>query len=1128
MDKGQSSVIEKETNFWRNYLQNWVFTEIPRRNQIAKKNEENPVHKNVALTKELSSKVIELSNKVQVPIKQICLACHCKVLSVLAGNLDITTGYRKEISQGELVPLRVKCEAGTWATFIKNIGGIEDEMLSYRNTPFSQIQKELELSGTLFETNFEFKQVNGLTEKILKSNSKSKNKDMVLSSKFLYDTKEHSLVLQLSYDSASLPLDQIENIGEYYANTLSLMTKSESALHQKQSILSTKEQQILLEGFNDTYVEYPSEKTFVQLFEAQVENTPDAIAVQFENVEWSYSQLNSYANQLAGQLTKNALITEDAIVVVMERHHLWMATVLGILKAGGVYVPVRPDWPENRKSTIIKKTKARFVIVDTGSEKALIKVSKTIDETPKVIVVEKILEEGLNVKNPSIKANPDNLSYIIFTSGSTGEPKGAMIEHKGMLNHLYSKVNDLKLTSSDVIAQNSSQSFDISVWQLISGLLVGAKTVIYSDELILHIHEFLKEVKKDQITILELVPSYLEILLHPNNIGKIAFEKITYLLITGEPLKIGLVDAWFNDFQIPLVNAYGPTEASDDITHHFIYEPPRDNLVPVGTPIQNLNIYVVDDFDQLAPIGTKGQVYVSGVGVGRGYIGDLEKTKAVFTTDHFKSSGQTKLYKTGDVGSWTTDGILHLYGRQDNQIKLNGYRIDLGEIEQCISRQKGIAANATILKDNQLHAFLVLDKDIQNQKKQINCSREELKKDLPAYMIPHKFHVLENLPVTPNGKIDRKALSNIFIASKIEISFTAPRTADEKLLTTIWKECLRLDEVDIHADFFELGGHSTLALKIASMVEQHTGKQLPMSSFVQQRTIAELAQILSEQKVSVELRCLVPFKEKGTKTPIYMVHGGELNVMFYKDLAECLDDDQPVYALQGKGLNGEATPPESMEEIVSTYIQEIVEANPSGPYALAGFCLGGFIAYEMARELKAMGKKVTLVAAFDTIVEPHFLRSGQMAKRLLAKLYRLKHYLYIGFRMFTNKKNFLERLQLEKERFSNSNREKEPEPIQTSESSGKAIAAYGIAELNYQITPQDIVVDVFKAVNSVQYVHEPKFLGWKKVGVKSIQVHEVKGNQSTMFLRPNVEDFGHRLQYVLDNYGTTSGHFKLI
>jgi amino acid adenylation domain-containing protein len=762
----ESKKPKEALKFWDEKLNNSIFTDIPRWSN-AKLSAISTV--NTKLPEELTANLINLNGRIKTSLKSVLLASHCKVLSVLSGNIDITTGYEitAKNEDGEFkntLPLRVFCEQGSWVELIQKIEREEKEIFPFLNFYLTDLKQGLKLSKKLFETTFSFSNSSKylVSNELSELNKKTGEKlDFAFATNFSYQIDTKTLMLSIEYNANEFSNEQINIICSYYINTLKLMASNGMAEHQEQSILSKNEREQLLEGFNNNKVTFPIEKTFIDLFEEQVLNFPNSIAVKYENIEFTYDELNNYTNKLANYLIENNINIEDSVVVVMERNHLWMAAVLGIMKAGGVYVPVRPDWPDSRKNTIIQKTKAKFIIVDDKNEETLFPVIQKEENKPTLINLDILLKNISEEENPLVRLKPDNLAYIIFTSGSTGEPKGAMIEHKGMLNHLFSKVNDLNLVNTDIIAQNSSQSFDISVWQLISGLLVGAKTVIYSDDLILDIISFLNEVKKDKITILELVPSYMKIVLQLSKPNSTTFDNIKYLLVTGEPLKIGLVTTWFNFFKIPLVNAYGPTEASDDITHHFMYETPKGGIVPVGKTIQNLNIYVVDSFGQLAPIGTKGQVYVSGVGVGRGYIGDLDKTKEVFTNDHLKPLENLKLYKTGDIGSWTNEGILHLFGREDNQIKLNGYRIDLGEIEQCLSKQNGVLGNAVLLKNKQLHAFLVFEGEIKNNQNLIEQCKTELKKNIPHYMIPRKFHILQKLPLTQNGKIDRKALQEI-------------------------------------------------------------------------------------------------------------------------------------------------------------------------------------------------------------------------------------------------------------------------------------------------------------------------------------------------------------------------------
>ena len=572
---------EKSLNsnqFWTNFLNGALFSEIPR-DVIGGEEQFKTEQYIVELPNEITTKIHDLNTDTDFDIEDVLLTVHCKTVSVLSGNTDITTGYYyalgDEKSLKTTLPLRIDFKAGKWSDLIKTVKGIKSEILLYSDNPLEQIEKDINSNGKIFETAFQF-----LNQAIGNEIVKLEAHDLCFLTQWSFSKSDKKSILIINYDSSALSKDYIKRIAGYYISALESILSDIGVSHELQCILSQEEKQILLEGFNDNAVVYPAEKTFVQLFEEQAYQRPNAIAVQFENIEWTYEKLNNKANRLANQLISEKLKIEDAVVVIMDRTADWMVTVLGILKAGGVYVPVRPDWPENRKRIVIKKTNAKFVITDSKNEAENIKMLATDKAQLKLCNIEALINKDGKEDNPVVGLTPDNLSYIIFTSGSTGEPKGAMIEHKGMLNHLYSKVNDLELVATDIVAQNSSQSFDISVWQLISGLLVGAKTVIYSDEHILNVNGFLKAIKNDHITILELVPSYLEVLLNPGNRQNIAFEAIRYLLITGEPLKIGLVTEWFRYFKdIPLVNAYGPTEASDDITHHFMFDVPNDKLV---------------------------------------------------------------------------------------------------------------------------------------------------------------------------------------------------------------------------------------------------------------------------------------------------------------------------------------------------------------------------------------------------------------------------------------------------------------------------------------------------------------------------------------------------------------------
>ncbi|MFB6367876.1 amino acid adenylation domain-containing protein, partial [Paenibacillus elgii] len=359
--------------------------------------------------------------------------------------------------------------------------------------------------------------------------------------------------------------------------------------------------------------------------------------------------------------------------------------------------------------------------------------------------------------NPPGTGKPEDLSYVIYTSGSTGKPKGAMVEQRGMLNHLYAKIHDFGITEASVIAQNASHCFDISVWQMFSALVTGGRVVIYPTESTLDAESFMEQVLRDGITVLEVVPSYLSVLLEPGT-GN-GLERLELLVVTGEAVKPAVVSQWFARYPgIRLANAYGPTEASDDITHYVMDRDEGRSSIPVGRPVQNMTIYIVDEGGHLCPVGVKGEIWVAGVGVGRGYLHQEEKTRQAFGEDPFAPERGVRLYKTGDVGRWLEDGNIEFLGRKDDQVKIRGYRIELGEVENRLAELEGVKDSAVIARSREGREAYICAYVTGPGETEGTAIKERLRKSLPEYMIPEYVVVLEKLPLTRNGKVDRKAL----------------------------------------------------------------------------------------------------------------------------------------------------------------------------------------------------------------------------------------------------------------------------------------------------------------------------------------------------------------------------------
>lgn len=567
-------------------------------------------------------------------------------------------------------------------------------------------------------------------------------------------------------------------------------------------IFSEKEKAIL-SRFNATAEHYPLDSTVVALWEEQVRNTPGSIAVKCEDVILDYSELNKRANRLAVYLVQTHHVAKgDMVVVKMERSEWLLVSMLAIYKAGAVYVPVDPEYPESRIEYILADCNCKVMIDEAELGKFHLQA------------------EMLPDSNPLLAAIPADLAYVIYTSGSTGKPKGVMVEHLGMLNHLFAKRTFLQMNASTCIIQNASQSFDISVWQFLAALLCGGSVIIYQQELVTDPAEMLVRLEDDKPSVLELVPSYLSVMLDLCEAGQLGY--LQYLMVTGEELKPSLVRRWFDHFPgIKLVNAYGPTEASDDITHYLMHGYSGEQLIPVGRTVANLQIYITDEQMHLCPMGVKGEICVSGPGVGRGYLNNELKTSEQFREDPFNEKKGIRMYKTGDVGRYREDGNIEFFGRKDDQVKIRGNRIELGEIERAILDCTDVEAVAVIVlpgndMEKELAAYLVTSNDGDT-----GDIRNALAGQLPAYMIPAFFIRLKALPLTHNGKVDRnKLLAISALQSQQRAEIVLPRNITEQRLLQIWKTLLGREHISVKDNFFELGGHSLKATRLASMIHR--------------------------------------------------------------------------------------------------------------------------------------------------------------------------------------------------------------------------------------------------------------------------------------------------------------------
>jgi amino acid adenylation domain-containing protein len=728
---------------------------------------------------------------------------------------------------------------------------------AHQELPFEKLVETLQPSRDLshapiFQVLFELQnapagalELPGLTLRQLPSDSGTAKFDLNLS---LTESAE-GLAGLVEYNTDLFDAATIDRLIGHYQRILSAAVSEPERPIGALALLSDAER-AQFERWNQTARSYPAASTLAELFEAQVARTPEATAVVFasggERVErLSYAELNQRANVLAQRLIAAGVGSNQVVGILAERGVHFLAATLAIFKAGGAYLPLDPNYPAARVRQVLAQSGVARVLVTEPLRPQLAAALALMDAArPAIITLDATLAHG-SAPNPPRRSAPDDLAYVIYTSGSTGLPKGALVEQRGMINHIFAKIEDLSLTAADRIAQNASQCFDISIWQLFTALLLGGQVHIYDDAIAHDPAALIAATQQHGTTILEIVPSFLRTLLLDQ--ARQPLPALRWLILTGEALPPDVCRQWLAHYPaIPILNAYGPTECSDDVTHHAITAAPAAHLaqLPIGKPVANMRAYVLDRAGALAPLGVAGELYIGGVGVGRGYLNDPRRTAEVFTPDPFGPEPGARLYKTGDLVRWLADGTIEFLGRIDHQVKIRGFRIELGEIEAVLNQRADVSDAAVVAREetpgNQyLVAYVVLD-----QTTTLDELRAEVQTRLPGYMVPSVWLELTALPLTANGKLDRKALPAPVRGAASNTAFVAPRNDLELALATIWGEILGRERIGVHDDFFTIGGHSLLATQVVSRIRTIFKLDLPLRVIFEATTIAQLSEAL--------------------------------------------------------------------------------------------------------------------------------------------------------------------------------------------------------------------------------------------------------------------------------------------
>ncbi|MFD5862175.1 non-ribosomal peptide synthetase [Streptomyces chartreusis] len=820
--------------FWRGVLGAGGVTTIPR--WTADPAVRVAEHE-TTLTGELTAALSRLADELAVPLRSLLLAAHAKVLAALSGEHEVTTGY-VPVPAGRPLPCRLSVAPDSWRTLVLHTHRAESELLRHKDFPVDGLRQELGLPGPSGEAVFDPHGAGGE----LAGNA-------VLRVEFPRGGRR---TLRLRYRTDALDRAGAARIAGYHLTALTLLAADPDATHGRQSLLSAEERRFQLEGLAGPRRELPDRRVH-ELFEERVRAHPDAIAVVCGERRWTYRELNARANRLARALPARGLHREGVVAVVMERDLDWAAAVLAVLKAGGVYLPVEPHFPAERITTMLSRAGCRLVLTEPGSTTTL---DRALDALPEVraLSVDEACTEGHPDTDPGVGVAPDQLAYIYFTSGSTGEPKGAMCEHAGMLNHICAKIDDLGIGEGRTVAQTAPQCFDISLWQLAAALLAGGRTLIVEQDAILDVPRFVETITRGGVDVLQVVPSYLDAVVSYLERRPRALPDLRCVSVTGEALKKELVQRWFAVAPgIRLVNAYGLTETSDDTNHEVMDRAPDGERVPLGSPIGNVHVYVVDEHLSPVPLGAPGAIVFAGVCVGRGYVNDPGRTRQSFMADPHHAG--LRLYRGGDYGRWAPGGKLEFLGRQDNQVKIRGFRIEIGEVESALLRVPGVRDGAVVAVEGagqggRLVAFYRAEGPLED-----GVLRDRLGRSLPDYMVPSEFHRQRSLPVTANGKVDRKALTALAArlgaaAPDAGSDGTAgedrgtPRAPTELRLAGLWAQVLDVpqDKIRRQDHFFDRGGTSLAAVRLAIALD----RAVDIKDITRHPVLADLARVLDD------------------------------------------------------------------------------------------------------------------------------------------------------------------------------------------------------------------------------------------------------------------------------------------
>jgi len=1162
----QGAVLTAQLDYWRQQLNGApalleLPTDRPRPSVQTHRGSFVRVHLPVNLTQQLD----RLSEQQGVTLYMLLLAGWSILLSRYSGQEDLVIGSpianRSQVEIESLIgffvnTLALRIDLSGNPTFLELLQQVKATTLgayAHQDVPFEKLVQELDVErdlsyNPLFQVMLTWQNVpresvalSDVTFKALKSEKQMAKFDMTLR----LTQRADGIVGRWEYNSDLFDTSTIERMSGHFAMLLQRMVAQPETPVQQLPLLTERERQQLFVEWNSTTVPFPADKTVVHLFEEQTQRTSDATSVIYEKTRLTYRELNARANQLAHFLIDLGGSEEVRIASYLERSQKLPLVVLAIWKAGAIHVPLTPNLPAERTRSILTQAEVSYVLTEKDFAENLPLTAA------QVLNYDKLPLDNYPETNPNRGIAPDQLAHIVFTSGSTGQPKGILTTHRGIVNYLTFLIETYQLGTKQMVLQLPPITFDASVRDIFGTITSGGQLVMVNQQTAQNPYKLLEKIGEHNVnSLLSVVPAMLRALIQAASDRASGCDSLRLILTSGEPLLPSDWQAARKTFgtDLELINQYGPSETTMTSTYYWLQEKAYGkNGIPIGRPIYNQQIYLLDEYKEPVPIGVVGELYIGGAGVGRGYLNLPELTAKSFIDNPF---GAGKLYKTGDLARYLPDGNLEFLGRIDHQVKLRGFRIELGEIEVVLNRHPTVREAVVILREDEpnqkrLVAYIVASSPSSVRRQQSGqvpefdhsnptSWRTFLSDKLPHYMIPSIFVTLDAMPLSRNGKINRRSLpapdaTNLATSA----AFVPPRDGLEYQLVHIWERVLGCP-VGIHHDFFELGGDSLLAIKLMSYIQSELELPISIDVLMQNATIEQLANVLRKNDIAIKPASIIPFQLQGNGLPFFFVPGlGLGGTLYLRQFAQNMGTERPIYGLQPVALHGESAPLGTIEDMAAHHIHSIQSVQPEGPYFIGGHSYGSIVAYEMARQLHESGKKIKKLVIFDASV--HFLKDRTQVKttdsQLLARMARnLERSYEIKLDISEEVLNNLppaDRLPY----FCKTLQRTDILPpdvdiMKKIQDSLAFMRASTVAKYRYR--PQHIIpvpVLLFRAEQSKVVYNgreENRSWGWHALATEAVDVHFVPGDHRSMMVEPHVRTLAEILKKVLREAETRS------